>query len=285
MTDEETGYTENDSLATPEGVEQIEMVAEETGKEKCVKLGCGISAFIYLAAMFTAGDMMVYVGGGLSLILVPVIVIQLRKLTDLEAVKGSLDFMANQTKEFEKNNAALEHQVGELADTTNKLEEHEKALDMITATQGQNIDMLEKQVKENKKLLKQMEKNLKTIVLQNLLSVIIANDTDGDFKIDDDELEPMIEKLNEVDGVKLNAENFRETVRKTGGDISAVMDIIKGLLSDELKSPEEAIFIIEIAESEDSEDESGAQEESKDDEISPLLEDRDTNSEDVEPLG
>ena len=65
----------------------------------------------------------------------------------------------------------MKKQVNELGATTDKLEEHERALDMITATQGQNIDMLENQVKDNKKLVKQMEKNLKTIVLQNLLTV------------------------------------------------------------------------------------------------------------------
>lgn len=63
--------------------------------------------------------------------------------------------------------------MNELGNTTDKLEEHERALDMITATQGQNIDMLEGQVKDNKKLAKQMEKNLTTIVLQNLLTVRI----------------------------------------------------------------------------------------------------------------
>jgi len=260
------------SIAAPEGVAQLEMTQGETGKEKCVKIGCGLSALLYIGAVATAGATLVYAAGGVSLILAPYIVYQRKKLTDLEAVKATLDFMGDQTKEFEKNNENLKKQVNELGNTTDKLEEHERALDMITATQGQNIDMLEGQVKDNKKLAKQMEKNLTTIVLQNLLTVIINNDTDGDFKIDDDELPTMIEQLSQVNGVTLNAENFKSAVQSTGGDINAVMDIIRGLLAAEKPDPDKAVFIIHLPEESDDEDGSTeAAEETKDDDESPLV--------------
>lgn len=83
------------SIATPPGVEQMEMVPGETGKEKCVKIGCVLSALMYAGAIATAGATLVYAAGGLSLILAPYIVHQRKKLTDLEAVKATLDFMGN----------------------------------------------------------------------------------------------------------------------------------------------------------------------------------------------
>ena len=82
----------------------------------------------------------------------------------------------------------------------------------------------------------------------------------------------MIEQLDQVEGVTLNAQNFREAVEKTGGSINAVMDIIRGLLAEDKQDPEKAVFIIDLPEeSEDESDESGAAEESKDDNISPLI--------------
>lgn len=36
-------------------------------------------------------------------------------------------------------------------------------MDMITATQGQNLEILENQVKDNQKIVKNMKKNVRTV--------------------------------------------------------------------------------------------------------------------------
>lgn len=86
------------------------------------------------------------------------------------------------------------------------------------------------------------------------------------------ELPTMIEQLSQVNGVTLNAENFKSAVQSTGGDINAVMDIIRGLLAAEKPDPDKAVFIIHLPEESDDEDGSTeAAEETKDDDESPLV--------------
>ena len=106
---------------------------------------------------------------------------------------------------------------------------------MITSTQGQNIEKLERQVKDNEKIAKKMQGELKTIVLQSLITIIIANDKDGDFHIDPEEVGPMCEALKEVTksmkGVTFYEENFHKTVsqNKNGIGIKEMMGVIKDM--------------------------------------------------------
>lgn len=74
-----------DDISDVEGVEQMEMVPQNTAKEKCVVLGCALSAACYISAMMKAeGDTMIYCAGAISLALTPAVVVLQRKLTDLE---------------------------------------------------------------------------------------------------------------------------------------------------------------------------------------------------------
>lgn len=82
-------------------------------------------------------------------------------------------------------------------------------------------------------------------MLQNLLSVIIASDEDGDFTIDPDEVDAMIRNIKAAGDFGVNAKLFRETVEKTGGKIQSVMDMCKSVLRDDGdKSDKEQIFYL-----------------------------------------
>jgi len=289
-----------------QGVELLETTPPETAKEKCVKIGCVVSALLYIGAIATAGATLVYASGGISLILAPYIIHQRKKLTDLEAIKANLDAMQDEMNEFKNTGEELSNTVNELGDVAGKLEDTEQAFDLITQTQGQNIEKVEEQVNENKELLKQYRANLRTVVLSSLLSTIINNDKDGDFKIDGDELPPLIIQMKNIEGVKLNEERFRELIEKTGGEISSVMEIVKDLLRKEdaeaeaaverkkaispiiskAKPPEEWVFKIEIKEIEDSddEDEDESNEPTTEDEVSPLESGEETKEDDKESL-
>ena len=106
-----------------------------------------------------------------------------------------------------------------------------------------------------------MQKNLKTIVVQSLLTVIIQNDTDGDFRIDPEELDPMCAALNEttdaMDGVTFNENVFRKAVDQTGGGIAEMMSLIRDM-DDPNKS--EKIFEFDAPEDEESDIEGNGEE-------------------------
>merc|ERR1712176_648648 len=133
--------------------------------------------------------------------------------------------------------------VGELSNTIDKLEDVEQALDVITQTQGQSVAAFAEQVKENRDILGQMQKNLRANVLQNLLQVVIRSDQDDNMQIEEDEIDDLINRIKKINGVEVREDRFKEKIISAKGKLSSVMDIIKNLMADDVSGDDE-IFII-----------------------------------------
>ena len=124
-----------------------------------------------------------------------------------------------------------------------RLEDVEQALDTISRTQGKNIKAFEQQVEDNRKILARMKRNHRAAVLQNILTVVIGSDKDGDFQIEEgEELNNLIRRIQSISGVTIDEARFRKVIRDSGGDLESVMDIIKDLLDDDAVGMGDAIF-------------------------------------------
>merc|ERR1711862_480392 len=136
--------------------------------------------------------------------------------------------------------------VDELKGTVNRLQDVEDALETITQTQGQSVAAFAEQVEDSRAILNQMEKNLKANVLQNLFSVVMQCDADGDLNIDDDEIEDIIEKMSKLKGVKVNSNLFRHAIISQGRSIDSVMAIVRNLIEEgnDGRPEEEQIFVL-----------------------------------------
>lgn len=152
-----------------------------------------------------------------------------------KAVKQEVD-------KLQEENKRLANNVEDLTTSVQHLDDVQQALDVITKTQGQSIDEFSQQVQQNKKILKQMKSNLKASILQNLLSVVLRSDTDRDFVISEGETDDLVRRLNNIAGVQLYESRFRTAI--TGQSITAVMDIVKNLLKDDVPD-DEIIFVLE----------------------------------------
>lgn len=150
--------------------------------------------------------------------------------------------MKQEVDKLQEENKRLANNVEDLTTSVQHLDDVQQALDVITQTQGQSIDEFSQQVEQNKKILKHMKSNLKASVLQNLLSVVLRSDTDGDFVISDGEADDLVRRLNNIAGVKLYESRFRTAI--TGQPITSVMDIVKNLLRDDVPD-DEIIFVLE----------------------------------------
>merc|ERR1711957_380964 len=144
---------------------------------------------------------------------------------------------------LQAENARLNATVGELSETIDKLEDVEQALDVITQTQGQSVEAFAEQVKDNRQILGQMQKNLRANVLQNLLQVVIRSDQDDNMTIEEDEIDDLIDRLKKINGVEVKEDRFKQKIISAKGKMSCVMDIIKNLMADDV-SKEDEIFII-----------------------------------------
>lgn len=104
---------------------------------------------------------------------------------------------------------------------------------LILHTIGQSVDTFKDQVEENRKILQKMGNNLKTSVLQNLLSIVIRADKNGNHTVDVDEVENLLLKLKKTNGVLVNEDNLRRLVKKSGGKIDCIMEMIKEVIEKE----------------------------------------------------
>jgi len=185
----------------------------------------------------------VYIAGALSSVIGPYAYYQQTKLTDIIALKETHEAVKREVDRLQRENIRLNETVGELSDTIDKLEDVEQALDVITQTQGQSVAAFAEQVKENRDILGQMQKNLRANVLQNLLQVVIRSDQDDNMQIEEDEIDDLISRIKKINGVEVREDRFKDAIMSSGGSLSSVMDIIKNLMADDI-SGEDEIFII-----------------------------------------
>jgi hypothetical protein len=185
----------------------------------------------------------VFVAGALSSVIGPYAYYQQTKLTDIVALKETHEAVKREVDRLQAENVRLNETVGELSDTIDKLEDVEQALDVITQTQGQSVAAFAEQVKENREILGQMQKNLRANVLQNLLQVVIRSDQDDNMQIEEDEIDDLISRIKKINGVEVREDRFKDAIMSSGGSLSSVMDIIKNLMADDI-SGEDEIFII-----------------------------------------
>mmetsp|Transcript_1197 Transcript_1197/g.2581 ORF Transcript_1197/g.2581 Transcript_1197/m.2581 type:complete len:247 (+) Transcript_1197:241-981(+) len=168
---------------------------------------------------------------------------QQTKLTDIIALKETHEAVRRNVDRLAGENVRLNETVGKLSDTMDGLEDVEQALDVITQTQGQSVAAFAEQVKENRDILGEMQKNLRANVLQNLLQVVIRSDQDDNMQIEEDEIDPLIQRIRKINGVDVMEDRFKDLIISSGGSLSSVMDIIKNLMADDVPGGEE-IFIM-----------------------------------------
>lgn len=208
-----------------------------------------------VAAIAVEGGLLVTVVGAVCAFLGPVAVIQQHKLTDLETMRQLQNQLRDEVNRLTSEKEKLKKENDRLDASAKRLEKVEGTLEELSKVQGQNVDILIKQVEEYKKVQAQMKKNLEAEVIQNLISVIIRSDDDEDFILDPEEVDGLIMRLKSIDGVDFSEANFKravekagikyeEDIHKRGGfNLKVVMEVVKNLLDD--KVPEkDNIFTI-----------------------------------------
>jgi len=140
-------------------------------------------------------------------------------------------------------NNRLARNIDEMSETVQGLQDVENALEIITNTQGQNVAVFAEQVNENRKILHRMQQNLKANVLQNLLSLVFGSDTNQDNIVNDNEADDLVRRIGRMSGVEVHEDKLREAI--VGKEVSAVMDVIRNLLTSDSMAEEDRIFVIQ----------------------------------------
>lgn len=235
--DMETGAA--DPAAEPDSNAPLKPVAETTFMERIAGFLAGASIATALAAIVIERSAIVSIAGVFSLILGPYLYYQQTRLTDIAALKETHAAVQAEVDRLHNENERLGSSIGQLDETVGKLEDVQNALDTITQTQGKSVATFADQVEKNKKILAKMKQNLRGTVMQNLLSVIMASDTDKDNVVDPEEVDTLLRRIKGIGGVEVKEQKFREVF--SGGSISDLMGVVSNLLRDDVPD-EEQIF-------------------------------------------
>jgi len=190
----------------------LEAIPETTPKER-VTGSVAIFAILLSLCTIIIEESSIAVSAGFFAILVALYSIwQQRRLTDIitmkethEAMKQEVDILATQNKRLQLN-------VETLSTSINHLKDSEVALHAITETQTQTLSEFLKQVDKNRENLMSMERSVKYETSQNILDVIMNSDISADGTIDGEELELLIQRLYNINGLQFDEDRFRTLV-------------------------------------------------------------------------
>jgi hypothetical protein len=99
----------------------------------------------------------------------------------------------------------------------------QQKLETIQSVQGASLEELEKQLQDSRVIAKKMSQNLQGDILQNLISVVLACDQDGDFHMSDAEIDDLIAKLEGVHGIQLKEDLIRSKIIEMGRSLNGTL--------------------------------------------------------------
>jgi uncharacterized protein YukE len=244
--DVETGQASSAGVNLPPdpatGKGFLKPIPETTTTERLAGGAAGVAVITALIAMILEGGIIVVVAGILSVVVGPYAYYQQTMLTDIKALQETEAKISIEVDRLQAENKRLAHSIGDLTTTVDDLKEVEDALEMITSMQGNAVKAFADQVDQARQNLARLETSLKSDITSNLISLIFASDKDNDAVLDLDEVEPLITRINNLPGVEVHAQMFRDAT--VGKPINAVCDVISNLMKADDIPEEERIFVI-----------------------------------------
>lgn len=122
------------------------------------------------------------------------------------------------------------------------LQELEQSLQEIQALGGSSLKELERQLETSKEIWKTCRRNYKAALLQNLLTVMMTLDRDGNLLLSDEEIDELIDTLKSIRGIEhMDIDRFRAAIIEKGRSLQAVMEVARNVIESDNRS-REAIF-------------------------------------------
>ena len=182
---------------------------------------------IFLEA--SASQPSVLISGALGLVLAPYAAFQQRKITEIEALKETNEVMQDEVAHLTAENSRLQAQVQQIEKSVANLSQLEDTLEAVNALQGESIKKIEEQLKDSKEILASMSQNRKSIILQNLITVLLATDGNQDMLLSDEEIDDLIHNMESINGVELKEDLVRNTIIDAGRSVASVMEVARNV--------------------------------------------------------
>jgi len=243
--DIEAGITNEETpLVNPEdNDEKLEEIPEWTPLEIAVTGTAVATAATSAVAMIVNGNPLTVASGTLGVVVPSYSAVQQQKLTETEALKQTNEFLERELDNLKIENNRLSESCKKLEGSVANLEDMEEALADIREMETQNLDLLEEQIVESQEILDSMQESVRSTVIQNVISILFAVDTDGDCKLSDDEIDTLIHRVESINDVDINDEMIKKLIIDKDRNIDGVMDVIRDAMENSSdKPPEERCF-------------------------------------------
>lgn len=109
----------------------------------------------------------------------------------------------------------------------------EQTLSTLQSVQGQSVDELERQLEEAKEIKAKMKQNERGRVLQNLVTILLNADQEGDMMFSDTDIDLLIERLEGLHDVDIDDEKIRKIIVENGRSVEAVMKLARAAFETE----------------------------------------------------
>jgi uncharacterized coiled-coil protein SlyX len=103
---------------------------------------------------------------------------------------------------------------------THSLKESKEKLDIIQSVQGQSLTELEKQLVESRNILGSMKDSLVGDILQNLMTVVLAADDNGDMILSDKEIDELVNNFESLQGMDFDNDMIKKVVNGKGRSVA-----------------------------------------------------------------
>lgn len=214
------------------GRKRLTKVAEITLIEIAAATLALISVCTSIAAMFLTNSSIVNGAGVFALIIGPYSYWQQRNITDVKALKETHEALVKEVDQLSAENKRLRGVVDDLGGTVNNLEAVEDALDEMKDMNVNSVLEYKKQIGESRAILDVMKKNVKAKALQNVITVVLNSDIDGDYSLNTNEVDSLIQNLKSINGLQMNEQGFRKIIKQNDGSVNAVVKILKHIMND-----------------------------------------------------
>uniref|UniRef100_A0A7S1UWZ7 Uncharacterized protein n=1 Tax=Grammatophora oceanica TaxID=210454 RepID=A0A7S1UWZ7_9STRA len=203
-----------------------------------------LSVFTAGVAIFVEWSFICNIAFIVPLLTSPYTVHQRQKLNKLPTLREEHNKLRLTVNRLQAENNELSETVDKLESEVKKVNQIEGELKEICDAQGQNVDQLQAQIRENGAVMKEIKELQETEVMQQILTAVIASDTSGDFKIDDREMDLLILRLRALPTVRssVTEAELREKLKASqGSGMSKLYKLTTDLVDAERKEKAETV--------------------------------------------
>jgi len=211
----------------------IKPMSQMTMMEQVTAIVAVCSIFLALVAMIAEWSMYAVIAGLLQMIMGTYAYYQQNQITIMVIMREKTNALEADVNRFSPENTRMTYTIDELEGRVEDLLDVEDALEVITLSESQSVEALEKDAEINREIVSQLQPPVQASVVETLISSIFCREK-GNDTISKEEAEGVILKLKDIPGLLVNEDRFNRTV--VGNTTESFINVLQNLLDEDMSA-------------------------------------------------